>query len=605
MRQNTLLQKKWVPLLKNTEPTSHRKEVKQTLQQNNLPPAILNYVIDRGLTEEDDLKNFLLPTLSQLPSPFEITDMERAVDRVVTALLKKEHIAIYGDFDVDGSTSSALLKLFFKQLGVDATVRIPHRTKEGYGLNNGAMKTLKKMGVDLIITVDCGIASIRSVEKAKYLGMDVIITDHHQQHHQGLPSAYAIIDPNRDACDFPDKEMAGVGLAFYLAYGVCLELDNRGLFPTFPRPNLKSLLDLVALGTVADVAKLTGINRILVSAGLRQINERDERNRGIDSLIKAAGIKGKVKAGDLGYKIGPRINAGSRMGLDNPGAVLLYSEDEQERKELTSILSKANEDRKEEEARILEEAVEIIERDKLYEKHSIVVAKRGWSRGVIGIVASSIVERYYKPTILLTYDEDDLSKSGGSARSIPGVNILSSIATCEDVIGTYGGHKAAAGLSVPAANIQKFYDMLDKDVREKNDPKLFTQYIPYMEELKLDQISTALVDQISILGPFGRGNSAPRFIIPNVLLFNADPYGKRKDKERHLTLLIKQNENTPYEESIKCNLFNAYDLGVLQPIMQRVQGDKAVRIDILGSLSRDDDDRKKFKISVEDLIFRD
>ncbi|MBF0446012.1 MAG: single-stranded-DNA-specific exonuclease RecJ [Magnetococcales bacterium] len=524
-------------------------------------------IAHRKLADADAVERFFRPLLKHLTDPLQILDMDKAVARLIMAIEGGEKIAVFGDFDVDGATSSALMVRYFRALNIPIRVYIPDRLTEGYGPNSQAMKTLVNEGISLVVTVDCGITAYEAFETAAELGLDVIVTDHHQGR-EDLPKALALVNPNRLDDPFPNKELAGVGVAFYLLMALNRALRDGGYFKDREEPALRDLMDLVAVGTIVDVASLTGVNRPLVAVGLRVAQEK--KNIGINAIMEIARIKGSLSAGQVGFQIGPRINAGGRLGKGPIGSELLYTQNIERAEEIASVLEEANRERRALEDKMLRTAMKRIADEGLAEAgRSIVLAEHGWHQGVIGIIASRISDRFHMPTVIIALDEDGQGK--GSGRSIPGVDLLAAIEECSEFLVKFGGHKAAAGLSIESSQVAAFSKAFAKAVVDGNDPELFSPAMTYDGKLQFPDVNLETVGRLERLQPFGRGNPEPVFLIENVRLVDA-----RVIKESH----------------VKCRLADVYD-NVLDTISFRVlpgglgEGllTKGVWVDVVGSLS--------------------
>jgi single-stranded-DNA-specific exonuclease len=540
---------------------------RQLTRECGLSPLFTPIIAHRQLVDTDQIEQFFRPLLKHLTDPSLLLDMDLAVARLIKAIEAGEKIAVFGDFDVDGATSSALMVRYFRGLDIPIRVYIPDRLTEGYGPNSEAMRILTKEGVSLVVTVDCGITAFEAFETAAELGLDVIVTDHHQGREE-LPKALALVNPNRLDDPFPNKELAGVGVAFYLVMALNRELRKKGYFIHRAEPVVKDLLDLVAVGTIVDVASLTGVNRPLVSVGLQVAQEH--KNIGINALMELARIKGSLSAGQVGFQIGPRINAGGRLGKGPLGSELLHTEDVARAEEIAAELEEANRERRALEDKMLRQAMNRIEREGLAASgRSLVLAEQGWHPGVIGIIASRISDRFHRPTVIIALDDDGNGK--GSGRSIPGLNLLAAIEECGDLLIGFGGHKAAAGLSIESANVEQFSAAFEKAVVENNPPELFSPAMTYDGKLQIPDVSLETVGRLERLQPFGRGNPEPVFLIENVRLLDG-----RAIKESH----------------VKCRLADVYD-NVLDTISFRVlpgalgEGllTMGIWVDVVGSLS--------------------
>jgi single-stranded-DNA-specific exonuclease len=507
------------------ESPKQRDKLSQSLGVSSVTAQIL---LNRGIKNEEEANVFFNSTLFDLPSPYLMAGMDKAVERIKKALKHSETIAIYGDYDVDGVTSTALFYTFLKSLGANVTYYNPDRIKEGYGVNIDAVRKLSEEGVTLIISGDCGITAVSEVKEAKNLGVDFIVTDHHQPPAE-LPDAVSILNPQQPSCKYPAKEIAGVGVIFNLAIGLRRALRDAGFFKN-GEPNLGDFLDLVALGTVADCAPLKEVNRILVKEGIKRM--QSPKRVGLKALKEASSIKGEVSSFDLGFKLGPRVNASGRMGSAASAVELLISEDLEQARELAKKLSRENSDRQSVEADIIREAVELIESDSVHlSSNSIVIASRNWHPGIIGIVASRIVERYDKPAILIAVGEDKVGK--GSGRSVIGVNIYQALSECRQILLQYGGHEQAAGISIREENIEKFREMFKLAVESGAER---TESVLNIDcRVELSDISEELISEFETLEPFGIGNPEPVLYAEAVQV-----QSQRLLKERHLSLKVKQ-----------------------------------------------------------------
>lgn len=496
-------------------------------QRHGLPDAICRLLAAREVPLED-VPDFLEPTLRKfLPDPSHLKGMDDAVARLVRAVQGGEKIVVFGDYDVDGATSSALLLRFFRSVGADIGVYIPDRRIEGYGPNAPALLKLKAAGAGVVVTVDCGITAFEPLAEAKRVGLDLIVIDHHIAE-AALPEAIAVVDPNRMDDDSPHKQMAAVGVAFLLIVGVNRALRAAGFYgETRSEPDLRHWLDLVALGTVCDVVPLTGVNRALVRHGLRVMAER--RNIGLAALADVARLKEMPGAYHLGFLLGPRVNAGGRVGQADLGARLLSSEDPHEVGALALRLDEFNAERRAIEREVLDQAIARIEGlygpDRKGLPAALVVEAEGWHIGVIGIVASRLVERYGRPAFVIGMD-GELGK--GSGRSVKGVDLGAVVIAARQagLLINGGGHAMAAGLTVAKGALADLSRFLD----ERIAPQLGAA--PPVRELGIDAaLSPAaatqeLVGMIERAGPFGAGNALPRFALTSVRVNHAQPVGE-------------------------------------------------------------------------------
>ncbi|MTI70959.1 MAG: single-stranded-DNA-specific exonuclease RecJ [Firmicutes bacterium] len=531
-------------------------------------------MINRGISNYKDCKEFLNPTLDNLYDPYLLKDMDKAVKRIIKGIKNKENIWVYGDYDVDGVTSTSLLKLFFSDIGYDLNYYIPDRFTEGYGLNKKAIENINENKGDLIITVDCGITSVEEVKHLKDLGMDIIITDHHTCQ-ETLPNAEAVINPHREDDNYPFKNLAGVGVAFKLIEALSKKLDKK--------LNYRNFLPIVAMGTVADVVSLKGENRIIVKNGLKYINNTD--NLGLQALLKITELKDKkITSGHIGFVLGPRLNATGRMSSAKHGVELLTTCDKIKALELAENLDDENNKRREIENEIFNEAEEIIEKEIDIENEKIlVIASENWHHGVIGIVSSRITEKYHKPSVLISIDG---SEGRASARSISTFDLFKGLNKCKELFIKFGGHKQAAGLSIEKEKIKIFR----KEINEIADNVLKEEDL--LPEIKVDSIletedlNLKTVKELKTLEPFGMGNPSPVFLVRDTKITEIRPVGK---ENKHLKLKINKNGQT-----IDCIGFN---LGHASNII-----DKNKSVDIIGSLDINEFmGKKNLQIVVKDF----
>ncbi|MEO5333332.1 MAG: single-stranded-DNA-specific exonuclease RecJ [Magnetococcus sp. YQC-5] len=546
--------------------TDHHRHLTQT---SGLHPLFAGILAHRGLETPQQVDNYLRPLLSHLADPAEMLDMDKAVQRLLQVVIEGENCAIFGDYDVDGVTSSALLYRYFSAVSKPPRIYIPDRMTEGYGPNVAAMHTLAAEGVRVVITVDCGITAFEALQVAANIGLDVIVTDHHQGR-EILPQAVAVINPNRLDETFPHKELAGVGVAFYLILALNRALRQQGWFGNqCQEPDLKSLLDLVALGTIADVASLTGLNRPLTKVGLGMA--ATPVKPGLRALMETARLQmGGLSAGQVGFQIGPRINAGGRLGQGMLGAELLITSDPERASEIANILEAYNQERQTLERKIVQEAVEQIEsNNQLASQLGLVVAGLGWHPGVVGIVASRLVERYYRPVVVLAMDENGGGK--GSARSISGLDLLAAVTACSRFLVTFGGHQAAAGLTLAPGMLEEFTTAFDQVVRADNPLELFQPVLRVDGELEIVFADLEMAGRVERLQPFGRGNPEPIWVLKNVRLME-----QRVLKDRHLKGVLVDVWN----EAMDAVAFGVIP-GALGVGMQQTTG----RLDVAGTLS--------------------
>ena len=531
---------------------SDEKLVDEICEKYNLNKVIGKIIVNRHVVNDEDVRIFITPTRDDFHDPFLFKGMDVAVERIIKAINNKEKILIYGDYDVDGITSTTVLKKYLMDRGISVDTYIPNRLHEGYGLNKNAIDTIKERNIDLIITVDCGISAIEEVDYAVSLGMDVIVTDHHEVGEK-LPNALAVIDAKRRDNTYPFRSLAGVGVVFKLIQALSIKLEIK------PEEYLK-YLDLVCVGTISDIVPLEGENRTIAKLGLMLI--KVTRNLGLRELIKSSGYK-EIDSNTISFGVAPRINACGRMGHEEEALKLFLAEDLESATKITKELNEYNTLRQSTEKAIYEEAVQQIEKNHLDENNSIVLGGKGWHHGVIGIVSSKVTDKYYKPSILLSF-EDDIAK--GSGRSVPGFDLYEGLAKCEDLLEKYGGHSMAVGLTLKKENLEKFKERFEQIAKEKNIKEL-VPIIYIDDELKLKDINMELVKSLSILEPFGEANKVPLFLIRNLKIDSI----RALSEGRHLKLTLR-------DENFVINAIG-FELGYLAE-EYRI-GD---RIDVVGTL---------------------
>ena len=497
--------------LKPPAPTAFLAE----LEKLGYGPLTAQLLYSRGLTSAAAIEYYFKADYQHLADPFLIKDMDRAVERIKTALAQQERIAIYGDFDADGVTACSLLVQFFRAVGADVIPRIPHRVDEGYGLNPTALTRLAQNGVRLVITVDCGISNVAEAALATELGMDVIVTDHHRPPDE-LPAACAILNVRQPGDEYPYKGLAGVGVAFHLVRA----LSQAGLKPSTPlRP--RDLLDLVALGTVADIAPLTGENRVLVATGLKSLNST--KRPGILALIEAAGLtRGQLDTASIGFGLAPRINAAGRIDDAIIAYELLLTDDLERARQLAQELTAKNRERQQKLAVVLAEARAQVYSRRLHEQHKLMVLSgEEWAAGIVGLVAGRLADEFNRPVLVLERGEQT---SKGSARSIPQFNIIEAISDCHDLLLRYGGHKQAAGFTLNTDQLDEFTLRLQALADHKLQPAMLIPQLEIDAELSLDGLAGAR-QAGAALEPFGSENPAPVFVSRRLNLREVRPVG--------------------------------------------------------------------------------
>ncbi len=489
-------------------------------------------LVNRGMSSAQDAEAFLSASLSDLPSPFLMKGMEEAVRRLCRCVYEKEKVAVYGDYDVDGVTATSLLTSFLRALGCDVTYYIPDRFTEGYGVNSSALRTLKQKQVTLVISVDCGITAADEVAEAKTLGIDFIVTDHHSLLGQ-LPEAAAILNPRQTDCRYPGKELAGVGVAFNLALALRRTLREEGFFKTVAEPNMGDFLDLVSLGTVSDRVPVENVNRIMLKEGLKRM--RTPKRLGLRALKEVSGISDGIEIFDLGFRLGPRINAAGRMGSADKAVELLLADSREEASSLAKFLDERNLERRGIEEKTLRDATRMVESASGYaESNSLVLSSRKWHKGVIGIVASSLAGSCGKPAFLISVDENGVGR--GSGRSFGGINIFSVLSECEDLLVEFGGHAYAAGITVLEEKVGLFRERFSQEL-EKSGQKPESR-LDIDSEISLSSISDALVSEIESLSPFGEGNPEPLFLSRAV-----DVVDQRLLKDQHVLFRVRGDDS--------------------------------------------------------------
>jgi single-stranded-DNA-specific exonuclease len=509
------------------EPSEASPESVRALQEElSLPEVLCALLVKRELADPDHAKAFLRPLLTELDTATPLAGMDQASERILNAVRDGETILVHGDYDVDGISGATLLTRWIRRIGGDAIPFVPHRVRDGYDLGDAGIRAAREAGAALIVTVDSGIRAHQAVADANAAGFDVIVTDHHTPA-ETLPPALAVVNPNRADCEYPNKGLCGAGVAYRLCEALTKE---KGIDPE----ELYSSLDLVALATIADVVPLNQENRTLVRYGLKALAQT--KLPGLRALMSRAGLpEGPVEAGQVAFRIAPRINAAGRMIEATTALELLMSDDPAQTSGLADQLEDANDLRREEEARTLREALEQLEDSfNPAEDFGVVLEGEGWHPGVIGIVASRIVERIHRPTVLVALAE---GKGRGSARSISGFDLLTAVEACQQHLGRFGGHRAAAGMDIEEGRIGDFRDAFNAEVRkglggEQPRPVLRPQL-----EIPLQAATQRLVQLLSYLGPFGVGNPAPVFLARRVDLTNPP----REVGKGHLKLHVAQS----------------------------------------------------------------
>ena len=500
------------------------EKIEELQKKHKINKLLATILANRGITEEKQIEKFLNPKRSDFYDPYGMPDMKIAVERIIKAIENKEKTIIYGDYDVDGITSVTVLKSFLEERGLEVAEYIPNRLDEGYGLNQVAVENIANQGYTLMITVDCGISAIEEIEQANKLGIETIITDHHEPGNE-LPNALAVVDAKRKDCTYQFRNLAGVGVVFKLiqAIGIAMNLDEKEYL---------KYLDIVCIGTISDIVPLVDENRVIVKLGLKLVEQT--RNLGLKELLKASGYA-KIDSSTISFGVAPRINACGRMGHQEEALKLFLSKEIDEVNELTQKLNEYNRLRQETEKNIYTYAIMQIERDGLANRNTIVVMGKNWHHGVIGIVSSKITEMYFKPSILLC-EEDDHGK--GSGRSIPGFDLHEALTECNDLIDKFGGHSMAVGINVKKDKFEEFKEKLEEIAKEKH----IEEIVPILKIdsiISLDEISKEMVDSLKELEPFGEENKMPLFAFKNLKIDSIRALSEGK----HLKLTLKDNKN--------------------------------------------------------------
>ena len=497
----------------------------------SLHPTVARLLVQRGLADPDGARRFLRPSLDDLHDPSRLADLDRAVDRLLGAVGRRERIVVHGDYDADGVSSTVMLRRALELLGGDVSHFIPERLRDGYGLQAETVERLQAGGARVLVSVDCGIRSVAAARRARELGVDLVVTDHHEPEAE-LPPAFAVINPRRPDCPYPDKDLAGAGVAFKLVQALCRRAGRTAW--------LQGFVKLAAIGTLADSVPLRGENRVLAKVGLDRLS-RGPHTAGLQALLDASGPAGRrIDSGNVAFQVAPRINAAGRMRSAELAARLLLATraDAAEAKKLAGELDAENERRREEEAAIVAEARQAVERDPdVGARNLLVVWGAGWHRGVIGIVASKLVETFSRPAIVLSVGG---GQAHGSGRSIPGFDLLAALEHAADLFVRFGGHRQAAGLVIESRRLQEMRRRLAAYAGERLGPEDLVPRLTVDAPLPLTEVREGLLRDLAALEPFGRGNPRP--------VFHAAPVevaeGPRTMKKRHLRMKIRQGRTT-------------------------------------------------------------
>ncbi|MBR1802654.1 MAG: single-stranded-DNA-specific exonuclease RecJ [Clostridia bacterium] len=528
------------------------QEAIETLEKEyQVSPLLANILANRNIISKEEVRLFLNPTRNDFHNPFLMPDMEIAVSRVLQAIQNQEKTIIYGDYDVDGITSITVLKQFLKERGLEVGAYTPNRLSEGYGLNKPAVQKLHEQGYHLMITVDCGISCIEEIDCANSLGMEVIVTDHHEPGEK-LPNALAVVDAKRKDNEYPFNQLAGVGVVFKLIQALSMKLELN------EKEYLK-YLDIVCVGTISDIVPLIDENRVIAQLGLKLVNIT--QNIGLKTLLHSIGYR-NIDSSSISFGVAPRINACGRLGAQEKALQLFLTEDFQEANQITQELNEYNQKRQQTEKRIFEEALQQVEQ-KEKESPCLILGSEGWHHGVIGIVASKITDIYFKPSILICFEGEE---GKGSGRSIPGFDLHEALMNCPTYIEKFGGHSMAIGISLHKENFQNF----KKELNEYAKKHHIHDIIPIVKidkEVSLKEISLEAVKSLALLEPYGEGNKMPIFLLKSLKINSIRTLSEGK----HLKLTLQQDNYLI--DAIGFNLGNVAE--------QYLIGDK---IDLVGSL---------------------
>ena len=545
------------------------EKVEELVKKRHITNLLASILVNRGIIDGEKINVFLNPTRKDFYNPFLMPDMEIAVKRIVKAIENKEKIMIYGDYDADGITSITVLKKYLNEIGLKTGEYIPNRLNEGYGLNKDAISKIYNDGYKLMITVDCGISGLEEVDYANSLGMEIIITDHHEPAEK-LPEAIAVIDAKRKDNKYPFNQLAGVGVVFKLIQAISTELKLE------EKEYLK-YLDLVCIGTISDIVPLVDENRVIAKLGLKLIEKT--KNIGLKTLLNIADLR-KIDSTAISFGVAPRINACGRMGFQEEALQLFLTEDSGEATKIAKRLVQFNQERQAKEKQIFEEVIEKIEKDDK-DKKCIVLAEENWHHGVIGIVASKITEIYYKPSILICLEGD---KGKGSGRSIPGFDLYTALTKCSDYIEKFGGHSMAIGITIKKENFEKLKEAIEKYAQESNISDIMP-IINIDKEINLKNINIEEVKSLELLEPFGEGNKMPLFLLRNLKIDSIRALSGGK----HLKLTLKQDNNI-----VDAIGFNMGDLS-----KEYLLGDK---VDVVGTIEINSfGNKENIQINLKDI----
>ena len=544
-------------------------DINKICEENNLSQLIGSILASKKIISKDEIREFLNPTRDDFHDPFLMPDMEKAVERILIAIQNKEKIIIYGDYDVDGITSVTVLKKFLEEQGLKTGEYIPNRLNEGYGLNKEAVKNISEQGYTLIITVDCGISCIEEIEYAKELGMEVIVTDHHEPG-EIIPDCLAVVDAKRKDNKYPFNQLAGVGVVFKLIQSISLKLNLEA------KEYLK-YLDIVCVGTISDIVPLIDENRVITKLGLKLVEKT--RNIGLKTLLESTGYK-EINSTTISFGIAPRINACGRMGEEKEALELFLTNNIQEAKQISERLNQYNIERQETEKQIFKQAIQEIEKENK-DVPCIILGKEGWHHGIIGIVASKVTDIYFKPSILICFEGEE---GKGSGRSIPGFDLHDAVMNCNTYVEKFGGHSMAIGINVKKENFEKFKKEFEEYVQNSH----INDIIPIIKidkEIDLRKINIQDIRDLKLLEPYGEANKMPLFLIKNMKIQSIRTLSEGK----HIKL--KLGIDNYIADAIGFNMGNIAE--------QYLIGD---RVDVVGSLEINDfGDNENIQINLKDI----
>ena len=547
----------------------NEEDINKICEENNLSQLIGSILASKKIISKDEIREFLNPTRDDFHDPFLMPDMEKAVERILIAIQNKEKIIIYGDYDVDGITSVTVLKKFLEEQGLKTGEYIPNRLNEGYGLNKEAVKNISEQGYTLIITVDCGISCIEEIEYAKELGMEVIVTDHHEPG-EIIPDCLAVVDAKRKDNKYPFNQLAGVGVVFKLIQSISLKLNLEA------KEYLK-YLDIVCVGTISDIVPLIDENRVITKLGLKLVEKT--RNIGLKTLLESTGYK-EINSTTISFGIAPRINACGRMGEEKEALELFLTNNIQEAKQISERLNQYNIERQETEKQIFKQAIQEIEEENK-DVPCIILGKEGWHHGIIGIVASKVTDIYFKPSILICFEGEE---GKGSGRSIPGFDLHDAVMNCNTYVEKFGGHSMAIGINVKKENFEKFKKEFEEYVQNSH----INDIIPIIKidkEIDLRKINIQDIRDLKLLEPYGEANKMPLFLIKNMKIQSIRTLSEGK----HIKL--KLGIDNYIADAIGFNMGNIAE--------QYLIGD---RVDVVGSLEINEfGDNENIQINLKDI----